>query len=302
MVRVRGLETYAARLGHSAQFYVVTTPSRFHCADRDGSKNRNYHGATVRDGHHWLNRQWQCLRASLARKGVVLYGLRTVEPHHDGTPHWNVLLFARASDAAAIAAGFERYFLVNDSPDEPGARTHRVRRVEIDLAKGDATSYIAKYISKGIDGVGVGIDQEDSERQRDAVETCVRVEAWASIHGIRQFQFFGGPPVTVWRELRRLSRASLGVIEAARQAAEEPSWCAYVDVQGGTQWRGRVLPVRLHKTYSNTAGLYGDPLGARIVGVGSDDLIEVTREREWTVNWREVGSPQMFCSSLESCQ
>ncbi len=232
----------------------------------------------------------------------MFYGLRTAEPHHDGTPHWNVLLFARAADAVAIAAGFEKYFLLNDSPEEPGARTHRVRRVEIDPAKGDATSYIAKYISKGIDGFGVGIDHEDSERQRDTIETCVRVEAWASIHGIRQFQFFGGPSVTVWRELRRLSRASLGVIEEARQAAEEPSWCAYVNVQVGTQGRSGGRPVRLHKTQSDAVGLYGDPAGARIVGVESDDLVEVTREREWTIRWPGADPSLGFFSSLESCQ
>jgi hypothetical protein len=232
----------------------------------------------------------------------LFYGLRTVEAHHDGTPHWNVLMFGLPVDADTIATEIKKCFLLADAPDEPGARAHRVRRKEIDRARGDATSYIAKYISKGIDGFRVGVDYEDTERQRDAAETCMRAEAWASIHGIRQFQFFGGPPVTVWRELRRLRRPSLGVIEVARQAAEEPSWCSYVRSQAGARHRAPHRPVRLHRFTSNAVGLYGDPVGLTIVGVESDDLVEVTRNREWTINWRATDGRVPFFSSLESCQ
>jgi Bacteriophage replication gene A protein (GPA) len=302
MVRVRGIETYATAHGHVGQFFVVTTPSRFHCMLESGVRNSRHHGATIRDGQWWLNHQWQLLRASLGRKAVAFYGLRTAEPHHDATPHWNVLIFSPPADAETIAREFERYFLLNDSPDEPGARNCRVRRVKIDPAKGDATSYIAKYISKAIDGFGVGVDHEDNEHRRDAKETCVRVEAWASIHGIRQFQFFGGPPVSVWRELRRLQRVSLGVIEDARQAAEEPSWCSYIDVQGGTHRRGVAWPVRVHKAYSADPGLYGDPLGTKTVGIESDNLVEVTRSRQWEIKWPVADRWTGFFSSSESCQ
>jgi hypothetical protein len=113
------------------------------------------------------------LRAALQRKGLVFYGLRTTEPHHDATPHWNVLFFSTVDDAEAIAQEFDRYFLFSDSPDEPGASVRRVRCKEMDPDKGDATSYVAKYISKGIDGVGVGVDQEDGSRGRDARDTIL---------------------------------------------------------------------------------------------------------------------------------
>ncbi len=304
MVRVRGVQQWAEAHGHIADFYVVTLPSRFHCFEEDGERNSRYCGATVRDGQDQLNRQWQRLRASLRRRGIVFYGVRTVEPHHDGTPHWNVLLFASPADAEVIQAQVHKYFLLADSPDEPGARAHRVRRVEIDPAKGDATGYVAKYVSKGIDGFGVGVDHEDRERMRDAVENCVRVEAWASIHGIRQFQFFGGPLVSVWREERRMKRPSRGVIEAVRLAADAPDWSSYIQVQGGVHRPAAGWPVRLHKAYSEDPGLYGEPVGARIVGVESDELVEVTREREWIIHWPGADPPRPFFSSLESesCQ
>jgi hypothetical protein len=315
MVRVRGVETYAIAQGHVGLFFVVTLPSRFHCMREDGTKNPRYGGASVRDGQEWMNRQWQRLRAALNRNGILFYGLRTAEPHHDGTVHWNMLMFVSPADAKALATEFEKYFLLADSPDEPGARAHRVRCKPIDRALGDATSYIAKYISKGIDGFGVGIDEEDRDRRREAVETCVRAEAWASLHGIRQFQFFGGPTVSVWREVRRLQRPSMGLIEAVRQAADEPNWTAYIRVQGGvrptnsstaitstiaattTRW-----PVCVYKADSDEPGLYGDPVRGRIVGVESDDLVEVTRVREWVINWPGTRRSPGFFSSSESCQ
>ena len=302
MVRVRGTETYARAQGHIGQFLVVTTPSRFHCVSSSGARNPSYCGESVRDAQAWLNRRWRQLRAALERKGFPFYGLRTVEPHHDGTPHWNVLIFAPADATEAIRQEFERYFLLSDSPHEPGARTRRVRCKSIDPAKGDATSYIAKYISKAIDGYGVGADLEDGKHHRDTRDTCIRVEAWASIHGIRQFQFFGGPPAAVWRQLRRLGRTSLGVIESARLAAEEPSWSAYMEAQGGARPPLSGWAVRLHKCYVAEPGLYGDPLGMQVTGVESDGLVEITRAGEWRIEW-PISRPWCgFFSPLESCQ
>jgi len=282
-VRVRGTETYARAQGHVGQFFVVTTPSRFHCTLSSGTRNPNYRGASVRDAQAWLNRRWRQLRASLERKGFPFYGLRTVEPHHDGTPHWNVLMFAPVAALAVIEREFERYFLLSDSSDEPGARIRRVR-------------------CKAIDGHGVGVDQEDGKHHRDTRDTCIRVEAWASIHAVRQFQFFGGPPATVWRELRRLGRTSFGVIEGARLAADEPSWSTYMEVQGGVRPPLTGWAVRLHKRYIAEPGVYGDPLGMQVTGIESDGLVEITREGDWTIDWPVARSWRGLFSSLESCQ
>ena len=289
MVRARGCEDYAKQNGHVARFFVVTLPSRFHCRDEHGRRVLKFDGSTPKDGQRWLNTQWQRVRASLHRKCIACYGLRTAEPHHDGTPHWNVLVFAAPADMGAIASAIEEHFLLSDSPDELGARARRIRCIEIDPTKG-ATAYITKYISKGIDGFRVGVDHEDTDRQRDAAETCVRVEAWARIHGIRQFQFFGGPAVSIWRELRRLGRPSLGVIEEARQAADVADWCGFLRAMGGVQPCSGARPIRLHKVYEGAVGMYGDRLGPTVVGIESDELVEVTRIREWRVNWHSERS------------
>ncbi|MFA6547057.1 MAG: replication endonuclease, partial [Limisphaerales bacterium] len=125
---------------------------------------------------------------------------RTVEPHHDATPHWHVIVFVHPSQAGALLAILREYAL-QDSPNENGAAEARFHATAIDPAKGSAAQYVAMYISKNIDGHGVGTD---NEADQPAEVTAPRAVVWARVWGIRQFQFFGVGPITPARELYRL--------------------------------------------------------------------------------------------------
>ena len=292
MTRARGLETCAAATNLSSVFITLTLPSRYHRASAtSGARNPSYDGSTPRDGQLWLTKRWARLRAAFHRERIQIFGLRVAEPHHDGTPHWHLLLHVDRARIERLKELSIRYFLESDCPDEPGARAHRVKFTMIDRHRGDGAGYIAKYVSKNIDGYEVGPDFEDTGRQRSAAVTAVRVAAWASTHCIRQFQFIGGPPVGVYRELRRLSRSTTGVLEQARTAADGGEWAAYVDVMGGATGSRRAHPVVLYVAWSDKPGRYGDPVGELVLGLRAGDLVEITRERQWTIDWRGSRNP-----------
>ncbi|MBL1929471.1 replication endonuclease, partial [Klebsiella pneumoniae] len=133
--------------------------------------------------------------------------------------------FLRPEEAEYATAIFRKHALREDG-GEPGAQEHRFTVTPIDEKFGSATGYIAKYISKNIDGYGMDGELDDESGQ-PVKEMAKRVRAWASRWSIRQFQQIGGAPVTTWRELRRLGSRELVLhpeLEAARAAADAPDW------------------------------------------------------------------------------
>ncbi|MFC6635762.1 replication endonuclease [Microbulbifer taiwanensis] len=95
MTRIRGCEEWAEAFGDHLQavFLTATCPSRFHAYNRGGKRYDNWDGSTPIDGQQWLNRRWQLLRAYYEKRGIRFYGLRIAEPHHDGCPHWHIVMW-----------------------------------------------------------------------------------------------------------------------------------------------------------------------------------------------------------------
>ncbi|MDV7106452.1 replication endonuclease, partial [Vibrio sp. TH_r3] len=113
------------------------------------------------------------------------------EPQHDGTPHWHLLLFVEKHHYEEMV-NIMRFYSMREDSEEQGALDHRFTEVKIDPEKGSATGYIAKYISKNIDGS----DLDSGIYGEDPLDAAARVDAWASCWGIRQFQQLGGCSVT----------------------------------------------------------------------------------------------------------
>lgn len=272
MVRMRGFEDLAWEQGHAAEFYTWTTPSRFHAwntvkADRGRSvRNKRYRGTSPKDAQAYLCKQWAKARAAMARAGITVYGFRVVEPHHDGTPHWHMLLFVAPDQRDELRDILGHYACEHDQGEIKNNRSARFDVLAIDPEYGSATGYIAKYIAKNIDGHRVG---DDYEAEAQASDTATNVAAWASLWGIRQFQQIGGPAVTVWRELRRLREAVQDpLIELARRAADAGNWAEYIGSMGGVSLPREERPVKLAHLVIPCASKYGEDL-RRLVGVTS---------------------------------
>lgn len=289
LTRIAGFELIAKGLGHQGYMVTMTCPSRFHkMTTRDGRvyPNPKYDGSTPNDAQKYLSAAWARCRAAAAREGLAWYGFRIAEPQHDGTPHWHCLLFVTnvagdvqgASDALRMLV--RRYFLEADCPDEPGAQEHRVDFEWINPAKGSAVGYVIKYVSKNIDGHGVGLDLFGN----DAITSSARVEAWASTWRIRQFQQIGGAPVGVWRELRRINPDNVSdtapdvlrtAVSAVNSAKTEPgvqsiAWMRYTAAQGGIGTKRKDMALRLLREDRGEfadAGRYGEPLAPKLIGV-----------------------------------
>lgn len=281
MTRMKGFEKWAEARGDVGRFYTLTTPSKFHARHHDGSENQKWDGAAVAAGHVHLCELWKRFRSWASRSGIHPYGFRVSEPHHDGTPHWHLLLFMRPGDAERVTERL-RFLALSVDGDERGAAQNRFDVVAMSASEGSATGYLAKYIAKNIDGFGVG---EDFEAEAPALDTATRVKAWASTHHIRQFQQIGGPGVTVWREFRRLrvspEDSLLAAIWAACDAGE---WCGYVEGMGGTEIARAHRPVTTWTvSLPGRCNRYHEPAAPRIRGVASLLSSIVTRPHEWSI-------------------
>ncbi|MFZ5379515.1 replication endonuclease [Aeromonas hydrophila] len=324
MVRMRGFEDMAQEQGKLGLFLTLTAPSSYH-AWRQGSKdkaktyqNEKFNGACPTDTNRLLCKQWARFRAALAREGIMAFGFRVVEPHHDGTPHWHCLLFINPEHqrdfltllayhfTAAERAELKmpngdhldalaemkirnkmpriKWLLDVNSPAVVKAINPRVNWKEIDPTKGSATGYIAKYIAKNIDGHKVGMDYE-AEAPVD--HTTIAVAAWASCWRIRQFQQIGGPAVSVWRELRRLGDEVIEwdcILEAARTAADNNRWGDFINAMGGIDLPRKEHLIRLSKRLDEAANKYGEDV-LRLMGVITDIgmTTAITRTEGWQI-------------------
>ena len=326
MTRIRGCEEWAQAEGHRGVFLTLTAPSRFHQQLYKGGMNPNYRGDTPRDAQRWLCDTWARARARLARIGVQVYGFRVAEPHHDGCPHWHALVWAKPGQLWRLVLNLKRYWL-KDCGDEQGAREHRLKAVL--MRDGNASGYVAKYIAKNIDdagavgaeghtddggGVGPAGDGNGHVLQGELwANPAARVEAWAAAWGIRQFQAIGQPPVTVWRELRRVRsdaievaphRVALAWDGVNRVGEQRACWHTYLDMQGGTN-TGRDYAIRVAKLKQEHHGRYEVSEQARPVGVyeaAQPDVLVRSERRTWKPRTGSKGRAQREAGALRAPQ
>jgi hypothetical protein len=325
MTRIVGCEAIADTEGHPGVFLTLTAPSRFHAK---GGNNKRYRGATPSESHGWLCTTWGRVRAKLGNAGIKFYGFRVAEPHRDGCAHWHAMFWCDPASMDALLATVRAWWVRECDPapmrvvhgvgcvrgrssdlclfSDPGRDKYRVNAKMMD--KGGAAGYCAKYISKNIDDKGIDghIDHDGETPEPKAVHggTAKRVLTWAQAWSVRQFQPIGQPPVTVWRELRRVpvadqagATARLGTaFEAAnRKGTRKASWALYVLAQGGMM-KGRAYLVRVATETLVRTGRYETTDQPRPVG-----LYDVARPDVWHLSARQEWKPRGAWSRVNSC-
>ncbi|WP_239043254.1 replication endonuclease [Citrobacter freundii] len=264
MTRIGGFEKVATESGFAGSFFTLTAPSKYHAFTAFGHRNHKWNGASPRRTQNYLNHVWQLIRAELARREIPVFGLRVAESHHDATPHWHGLLFTAPEHTGELLEVMEDYATREDADELTGknGKQPRFELKPIDPALGSATGYVVKYISKNIDGYALD-NESDDESGRPLKETAKHATAWASCWGIRQFQFLGGAPVSVWRELRRLKNQEMAdrispVFGELHRAAHAGNWQDYITLQGGPFVERKKLILRAWYQYRDEPSSYGE--------------------------------------------
>lgn len=318
MARIRGFENICNELGYVGEFYTLTAPSKYHATTKAGYRNSKWNGASPSDTQNYLTGLWARIRAKLHREEIRIFGIRVAEPHHDGTPHWHMLMFMLPEDVERVRLIIRDYAWEEDHYElrSDKAKKARFHAEAIDPEKGSATGYVAKYISKNIDGYALD-GETDDESGELLKETAPAVSAWAARWHIRQFQFIGGAPVTVYRELRRMAdpetaRGLSVEFAAVHDAAHYGRWADYVNAQGGPFVRRDDLQVRTLYEPRTEFNQYGEETvcikGVYDASIGAGSPI-LTRLTQWKIVPKRAvdlavdvkGAPAPSRSSVNNC-
>lgn len=300
-VRAKGFDEIAEESGLESYMLTFTTPSRFHVRNKTSDKKNSYpnpkfDGSSPADGQRYLCNVWAKIRAKAARNSIRPFGIRVAEAHHDGTPHWHLCVHVSSTEAAKFI-DICRDYACEDSNEElttPRRQEARFQAIKIDPEVGSPRSYLFKYLTKNL----VGSNDKSDETDAPQYEEVNTVRNWASLWSIRQFQVFGSPSVTVWRELRRLRDKDLSEISAQefediRDSACTGDWARFVSLMGGVCVRRDNQPVRPEKKLAGE-NQYGE-LIYQIRGLVMSQCLDeidagtfitktvITREKSWRI-------------------
>ncbi|HEJ8018532.1 TPA: replication endonuclease [Serratia marcescens] len=295
MAMIAGVEQAAAIRGDKGMFITITTPSKYHPTRAVGKNSPKVHfnhkwdeeAYTPKDGQRYLVSLFSKIRTAFKDAGLQVYGVRVVEPHHDATPHWHMMLFTSKEQRQQVIDIMRRYAMAEDG-DERGAAKNRFDCKH--LNKGGAAGYIAKYIAKNIDGYALD-GERDHETGELLTDTAAAVTAWASTWRIPQFHFIGLPSRGAWRECRKIRSVSLAdefdeTVEAVRAAADAGDFAAYILAQGGPNVARDDQTVRVARRVADERNAYDEEV-QKIAGIfaphiGADRVYE-TRTSQWRI-------------------
>jgi len=299
MSTIAGTEKYAAANGDVGMFLTITTPSKYHPTRIVGKGDkkrvqRNHawdkEAYTPKDAQRYLCGIWSKMRTAFKDNDLSVYGMRVVEPHHDATPHWHMMLFTKPAMRQPVIDIMRKYAMREDG-DERGAAKNRFDCKH--LNRGGAAGYIAKYIAKNIDGYALE-GERDHETGELLTDAAAAVTAWAATWRIPQFRPIGLPTMGSYRECRRIRSISLTEtfdeeVEAVRAAADVGDFMAYMAAQGGANIPRDEQTVRVARRVAAELNAYDEEV-KKVVGIFAPHLGDSHVYETRTTQWRIVSS------------
>jgi Bacteriophage replication gene A protein (GPA) len=222
---IKGMEQLCEEAGMTWAFVTLTAPAEYHPNPKKGKKKWN--GEAADQAHEWISEAWQRARARIA-KFTAICGLRVVEPHEDGCPHWHCLLFGYEKNLQKIEKEFRK---------ELSWKKEAGCKFMMNDGTASAASYVTKYVMKTISAL------EELDKEQAAVD------AWRSAWAIRAFQFFGMPSLSLWRELRKVNTPftdpNAAELEMMRLAAKEGRGADFIKLNYGLCVKNSDRPVKV---------------------------------------------------------
>jgi hypothetical protein len=239
---IKAMEILADESKLQSAMVTITLEPEWHPNPSIGIKQWN--GKSPREAHQSFCKRWQSFNRDLHREGIRLSGLRVVEPHGDGCPHYHILLLYRPEHEARILSTLMKYFpdrmkVVSARKNHKGAVAHdrvlykdrnelmaqksipcsKKARSQVEFSKiasgiSSSASYVTKYLLATLPS-GMNQQSRDAEDNDDcgssSKESSVkRVDSYRSVWGMNRGQLFGiAKCLTIWDELRRMTNPPL---------------------------------------------------------------------------------------------
>lgn len=214
---VKNLEYLADENGFKWLFITLTAPAKYHPNPAQGKRRYDYQ-LGVGASHEYIKLQWARIQSVLSTRGIpaspeTYFGIRTVEPHKDGSMHWHMLLFANHTLVESIIKAIREKFKTETSA------TIIIGRDHAEKGSAKAASYLYKYISKSLskkeqaqcaqDNIDDGIREESdlaTIRNKDRVQAAIKAI------GARQYQSIGVSNLTtMYRKINKLNMDKLDI-------------------------------------------------------------------------------------------
>ncbi|MFL0952984.1 replication endonuclease [Vibrio parahaemolyticus] len=198
--KTKGLENRATEMGYGWAFLTMTASAHLHSNPVKGKSSWNKSNANAPKKE--LQKSWAAFGREMASRGYPMseghiFGMRVVEPHQDGTPHWHMVVFYNLDLEEKLFSSsglFQKHF-------NRGSQ-HSLKIVIGEISDSgslenvaSAATYCFKYITKAMGGDFInehGIrSYDDNLNVSNANATVDAIEAWRAATGSRAYQMFG---------------------------------------------------------------------------------------------------------------